>query len=323
MTNVNVQRAVGLDVAKDWVDVALVPATAAPWRVATTEAGLTALCAALVAWQPQVVVLEASGGYEAPVVAAMAVAGLPVAVVNPRHVRAFARASGRLAKTDRIDAQVLAAFGAVMQPVVRPVPDAALADLRALVSRRQQLLEMLGAERNRHRLARKAVRGSVATVMRTLEKALHRLDDDLAQQIAASPHWQAQADLLQSVPGVGPVTARTLLAHLPELGHVDRQPLAALIGVAPYNCDSGHRRGTRAIWGGRPDVRRPLYMATVVATRHNPVIRAFYQRLCTAGKPRKVALVAAMRKLATLLNAMLRDQRAWCPPPASTAPTPC
>lgn len=314
--------AVGLDVAKDWIDIAVVPATTAPWRVPTTEAGMTTLAAALVERHPHVVVIEASGGYEAPVVAALAVVALPVAVVNPRMVRAFARASGRLAKTDRIDAQVLAAFGVQMAPVVRPVPEAALVDLRALVLRRQQLVEMLGAERNRQRLARTAVQRSVATVIRTLEQALARLDTDLAQHIAASPHWQAQADLLQSVPGVGPVTAGTLLAHLPELGHVDRQPLAALIGVAPYNCDSGHWRGKRAIWGGRPCVRRVLYMATVVATIHNPVIRAFYQRLCAAGKPRKVALIAAMRKLATLLNAMLRDHRPWCPPPASTAPTP-
>jgi len=316
-------NAVGLDVAKDWIDVAVWPASRAPWRVPTTEAGLSALCTALAAMTPSVIVLEASGGYEMPVVAALALAGLPVARVNPRRVREFARADGLLAKTDQIDAGVLARFGACMTVRLTPPPPAELADLQALVVRRRQLLEMLGAERNRAALARRAVRPSLQTVTRTLERALAALDHDLGAHIAASPHWRALDQRLQSVPGIGPTTARTLLAQLPELGQLSHRAIAALVGVAPFNCDSGHHRGTRVIWGGRAVVRTALYLPTLVATRCNPVIRAFYTRLRRAGKPPKVALLAAMHKLLTILNALMRDGTHWTPPTPSTASTPC
>lgn len=315
--------AVGLDIAKDWIDVAVYPARQAPWRVPTTEAGLSALGPALTALTPAVIVLEASGGYEVPVMAVLAVAGLPVARVNPRRVREFGRAEGLLAKTDQLDAGVLARFGARMPVTLTPPPPAELADLQALVARRRQLLEMLGAERNRAHQARRAVRPSLQAVTRTLERALAALDTALADHIAASPHWREQDQRLQSVPGIGPTTARTLLAQLPELGQLSHRAIAALVGVAPFNCDSGRHRGVRVIWGGRAPVRTALYLPTLVATRCNPVIRAFYARLRHAGKPPKVALIAAMHKLLTILNALMRDRTTWTPPTPSTASAPC
>jgi transposase len=235
-----------------------------------------------------------------------------VAVVNPRQVRDFARAVGRLAKTDRIDAQVLARFGRAVRPEVRPLPEADAAAIGERLSRRRQILQMLVAERNRLEHARDArVKRSVHSVMRTLEKQIKDLDGDLDQIIRRSPIWRAKEDLLKSVPGVGDITARTLLAEVPELGRCTRQQIAALVGVAPFNRDSGLMRGRRTIWGGRSTVRAALYMAALAATRHNPLIHAVYQRLLAAGKRKKVALVACMRRLLTILNAMMRTNQPW------------
>jgi transposase len=303
---------VGLDVAKAHLDLATVPATTAV-RFAHDDAGLSALVAHIRALPPVLVVLEATGGYEDDVAAALAVADVPVAVVNPRQVRDFAKAIGRLAKTDALDADVLARFAAHVRPQPRPLPDAAQQELAALVARRRQLVEMLIAERHRLAVARGRVKHDVQTHIHFLEQRLKATNTDLRDCVQASPVWRAQDQLLQSMPGIGPTTSATLLADLPELGRLSRQQLAALVGVAPLNRDSGVRHGPRVIWGGRATVRAPLYMATRVAVRCNPVLRAFYQRLRAAGKPVKVALVAAMHKLLTILNAMVKAQRPWQP----------
>ena len=307
---------VGIDVSKAEVAVAVHPSGEA-WTSATTAEALEALAHRLTLLRPVLIVLEATGGYELPVAAACAAVGLPLAIVNPRQVRAFAQALGRTAKTDAIDATVLALFGARVHPPARAVPDQATQALAALVTRRRQLLGMLGAEQRRLPQApTAAVRHDVQAHIRWLERRLRDVDTDLARAIHASPVWRVQDDLLQTVLGVGPTTARTLLATLPELGRLDRRAIAALVGVAPFNRDSGQWRGHRTIWGGRASVRASLYMATLVATRHNPVLRACYQRLRATGKAPKVALVAVMRKLLTILNAMLRHQQPWNPTPA-------
>lgn len=301
----------GLDIAKATVELASEP----PGRrgtFATDAAGLAALLEVVHAQPVTLVVLEATGGYEAPVVAALVTAGVPVAVVNPRQVRAFAQALGRLAKTDRIDAQVLALFAARVQPTPRPLPDPATQELEALLTRRRQLLEMLHAERQRlPRAQGRAVRRNLRAHIRWLEHSLVDADAELETRIQQSPVWRVQDDLLQSVPGVGPTLARTLLGLLPELGQLDRHQIAALVGVAPLARDSGTLRGRRTCWGGRAAVRPVLYMAALTAARYNPVLRGFYQRLRQAGKPAKVALTAVARKLLVLLNAILRDQRPW------------
>jgi transposase len=304
---------VGIDVSKQHLDVALRP-SADTHRFPHTEAGLTALIALLQPRQPTLVVLEATGGYEVDVAAALALAAIQVAIVNPRQVRDFARATGQLAKTDGLDAGVLAHFAEAVHPEPRPLPDAAQQGLTALVTRRRQLVEMLVAERNRLPLAPAGrIRRDLQTHIHFLEQRLTDANDDLQQLIRASPLWRAAEQLLRSVPGIGPATSAMLLADLPELGRLSHRAIAALVGVAPLNCDSGRRIGTRTIWGGRATVRGALYMATLVATRHNPVIAAFYRRLRTAGKPPKVALIAAMRKLLTILNAILRSQQPWTP----------
>ncbi|HKW02442.1 MAG TPA: IS110 family transposase [Vicinamibacterales bacterium] len=309
-------RIVGIDVSQEAVAVAVHP-TGAAWTSATTPAGLEALVARVQLETPTLVVLEASGGYELPVVAACTAAGLPVAVVNPRQVRAFARALGHTAKTDAIDAHVLAEFGARVQPEVRPLPDAATQALAALVARRRQLLDMLTAERQRLPQARTpAVRRDLQQHIRWLERRVRDVDGELGAAIQASPVWRVREDLLRTVPGIGPVVARTLLAELPELGQLGRRQIAALAGVAPFNRDSGHWRGRRTITGGRRQVRSALYMAALVAARRNAILRPFYQRLRTAGKPPKVALVAVMRKLLTMINAMVRDAHPWAANPA-------
>lgn len=304
---------VGADIAKDQVDVHIRP-TDERLQVGRDEAGLATLVARLHPLGPRLVVLEATGGYEIPVAAARATAGIPVALVNPRQIRDFARATGQLAKTDALDARVLARFAEVVHPPARPLPTAAAQALSELVARRRQLIEMLGAERNRHQQARDPqLQRRIATHVRWLTKALAELDADLDTTIRSSPIWCAHDNLLQSIPGVGEVTAYTLLADLPDLGQLDRRKIAALVGVAPLNRDSGHWRGRRTIAGGRAAVRSVLYMATLTAVRFNPVIAHFYQRLTAAGRPKKVALTAAMRKLLTILNAVLRDQRPWHP----------
>jgi transposase len=303
---------VGIDVSKATLAITTHPAREA-WTSEQSPAALEQLVQRLGALAPAVIVVEATGGYERPVVAAAAAAGLPIAVVNPRQVRAYAQAIGRTAKTDPLDAAVLAEFGARLQPPIRPLADAETQALAALVARRRQLLEMLGMERNR--LEQASPTGRVTRDLRNhirwLEKRVTAVDDDLGTAIQASPVWRVQEDLLRSVPGIGPVTARTLLAELPELGQLDRRAIAALVGVAPFNCDSGQHRGQRHIWGGRATVRATLYMAALVAARCNPTIAAFYQRLVALGKPKKVALVATMRKLLTIVNALLKHQTRW------------
>ena len=301
---------IGIDVAKDWLDVARRPDGEA-LRVPNDEAAIAALVERLAQWKPAVVVLEATGGMEYPLVAALAAAQLPVVVVNPRQVRSFARATGRLAKTDAIDALVLALFAEAVRPALRPLPDVATRQLSGLVTRRRQVIEMLTAERNRLRAAAPAVRDHIKEHILWLQRSLSDLDKDLGQAIHSSDMWRTQNDLLQSTPGVGPVLSTTLLAELPELGSLNRKEIAALVGVAPLNRDSGTLRGRRSVWGGRSQVRAVLYMATLVASRRNPAIRIFYERLVAAGKPKKVALTACMRKLLTILNAMVRHQSSW------------
>jgi transposase len=303
---------VGIDVAKDILDVAVEPGPET-WRVANVPEAIETLVRQLVPRQPALIVLEATGGFEATVAAQLAAAGLPVAVVNPRQVRAFAKSLGRLAKTDRLDAQVLARFGAAVQPAARPLADAAAERLSALCARRRQLVEMLTAELNRLPRANAAVRPNLEAHIRWLRQQLNGLDGELSHAVRATPVWRAKDDLLQTVQGVGRVLSVTLLAELPELGTLSRKQIAALVGVAPLNRDSGTFRGKRSTWGGRAQVRRPLYMAALVATRCNPILRAFYARLLAAGKPKKVALTACMRKLLVTLNAMLRDGTPWHP----------
>jgi transposase len=303
---------VGIDVAKASLEVA-VHGTAERWSVGYTEAEVAALGERLTTRAPTLIVLEATGGLESPLVGALAAASLPVVVVNPRQVRDFAKATGHLAKTDALDAAVLAHFAAAVQPPVRPLPDAATQLLTALVTRRRQLVAMLTAERNRLSCAPAVLRPELQTHIRWLARRLTTLDRDLDQAIRTSPVWRTQEDLLRSVPGVGPIVARTLLAHLPELGTLSSKTIAALVGVAPLNRDSGQFRGRRMVWGGRAAVRAALYMGTLVAVRFNPVLRVFYLRLRAAGKLPKVALTACMHKLLTILNAMLKQQRRWDP----------
>lgn len=303
---------IGIDVAKQHLDVAVRP-SGASWRVEYTDAGLSRLVEQLRPVAPTLIVLEATGGLEVLVVGVLAEAGLPVVAVNPRQARDFAKATGRLAKTDRLDAQALARFAEAVRPEQRPRPDPATQELGALLTRRRQLVTMLTAEKNRRHTAHGAVLADIEAHIRWLEQRLERSNDDLAKRIKASPAWRAQSQLLRSVPGVGVVLATTLLAELPELGTLDRKAIAALVGVAPLNRDSGTRRGQRAIWGGRASVRAVLYVATLVATRCNPVIRPFYERLLAAGKPKKVARTACMRKLLTILNTLVRTQTPWEP----------
>ena len=301
---------VGVDVAKGMLDVAVEP-SGETWRTANRPEAIGALVTQLRARQPTLIVLEATGGFEATLAAQLAAAALPVAIVNPRQVRAFAKSLGRLAKTDRLDAQVLARFADAVRPEVRALPDAAAQRLSALCARRRQLVEMLTAEQNRLPRAEDAVRASIEGHIRWLRQQLTDLDRDLGAAIRESPVWRHKDDLLQSARGVGRVLSATLLAELPELGALNRKQIAALVGVAPLNRDSGTFRGKRSTWGGRAQVRRPLYMAALAATRCNPALRAFYARLLAAGKPKKVALTACMRKLLLTLNAMVRDNRRW------------
>ena len=302
---------VGIDVSKEFLDVHTLP-EAESWRCTRDEEGLAQLSERLGGGSPTLVVLEATGGFEATVAAVLASRGLPVAVVNPRQVRDFARALGRLAKTDRIDAEVLALFAERVRPEPRPVPDEQATELAELVDRRRQLVEMLGAERNRQRQVRsRTARKRVDEHVAWLERALRNIDREITGLIRRSPAWRETEDLLTSVPGVGPTTARTLIADLPELGRIDRRRIAALVGVAPINCDSGTMRGRRMIAGGRTRVRNVLYMATLTAVRYNPQVAALYQRLRANGRPAKLALTACMRKLLVILNAVARDKKRW------------
>jgi len=313
---------VGIDVAKDTLDVAWSTDPDARWRTTNDEAGWTALIERLRALQPRVIVLEATGGYETGVASALSVAGLPVAVVNPRQVRDFAKALGRLEKTDALDAGILCEFAVRIDPVPRPLADDVLADFQALVTRRRQLVDMLTAERNRVPLARGAVRKNLRAHIVWLEKQVGHTDRDLRTRIEHSPIWRVRDQLLQSVPGIGPTTAACLLASLPELGTLSHREISKLVGIAPLPDDSGTRVGYRRIRGGRAGVRRALYMATVTAITHNPTIAAAYRRWRTAGKLPKVALIAAMHKLLIHLNAMLKHQTVWQPTPVPPSTTP-
>jgi len=306
---------VGIDVAKAELVVGTRP-TAERWTVVNDERGVRTLVERLTRDAPELIVLEATGGYELLSVAAMVAAGLPVVVVNPRQVRDFARATGQLAKTDRIDADILALFAERVRPEVRPIRDNAAQELDALLARRRQLLDMLQAEKNRlgqvFGRGHARVKKSLKTHISYLERELKMADNDLGTMVRESPAWRERDDLLQSVPGVGPVLSRTLLADLPELGRLTRREIAKLVGVAPLSRDSGTLRGRRFIHGGRAAVRAVLYMGALVATKRNAVIRAFYLRLVAAGKPKKLALVACMRKLLTILNTMVRTNQRWC-----------
>ena len=301
---------VGIDVSKATLDVAVRPSGTA-WSVANDSAGIDALVQRIAVLSPALVVLEATGRYEAPCAAALAAAGVPVAVVNPRQVRDFAKATGRLAKTDFLDAAVLALFAERVRPEPRALPDAESEALMAILARRRQLIQMLVAEKNRAHVAAPAVQKSLKKHVRWLERELAGVDDDLQASIRESAVWRAKDDLLRGVPGVGRVLATTLLADLPELGQLNRREIAALVGVAPLNRDSGAFRGQRSIWGGRATVRTALYMGALAAVRSNPPIKAFYERLVESGKPKKVALTACMRKLLVTCNAMVQDGAAW------------
>lgn len=300
---------VGMDVSQDTVDIVVQPGTV--FQVRNDEPGIAEAVKRLQAVQPTLMVLEATGGLEVPLAGALAAAALPVVVINPRQVRDFARATGQLAKTDRLDAQVLARFAEAIRPSIRPVPDEQTQALAALVARRRQLIEMLTAEKNRLRLATRPLQKRVQAHITWLEKELGGITTDLTITMRESPVWREKEEVLRSVPGVGSVLTTTLCANLPELGTLTRKEVAALAGVAPFPRDSGTLKGRRAIWGGRAHVRAALYMAALGATRRNPVIRTFYQRLCQAGKAKKLALTACMRKLLTILNAMVKSGTPW------------
>ena len=301
---------VGIDGAKAQLDIAVRP-SGERWAVPNDATGIGRLVERLHTLHPTLIVLEATGGLERAATAALATAGLPVVVVNPRQARDFARATGQLAKTDALDARALAHFADVIRPTPRPLPDAQTQELRALLGRRQQLVVMRTAEHNRLAGTSERLMKDIEAHITWLNASIATLDDDLEALLRASPVWRENDDLLQSAPGIGPVCARTLLLELPELGTLTRQQIAALVGVAPLNCDSGTLRGRRTIWGGRAHVRTVFYMGTLVATRFNPRIKAFYERLLAAGKVKKVALTACMRKFLTILNAMLKHRTPW------------
>jgi transposase len=302
---------VGIDVAKAWLDVAWLDGRTL--RIDHTPEAVTGLLEQLRSQSPALVVMEASGGLETALASALAAAGVPVAVVNPRQVRDYAKACGRLAKTDRIDALVLAAFAAAIRPQVRALPDEHTRALGDLLARRRQLVEMRVQEKLRLQQASALQRESLREHIAWLDERIARLDIYLTHALRSSPAWRDKDDLLQAIPGVGSLTRATMLALLPELGSLNRRQIAALVGVAPFNRDSGKHHGGRVIWGGRAQVRRTLYMATVAALRCNPVVRAFYDRLRVQGKPAKVALTACMRKLLTIMNAMLKHRSSWMP----------
>lgn len=301
---------IGIDVSKNLLDVFIRP-TQEAFSSENSELGISALIDRIKSLRPHRVVVEATGGFEIPVVAALADAGLAVGVVNPRQIRDFARAIGKLAKTDRIDASVLAHFAQAVNPQLRPLPDKETRELSDLMARRRQIIEMIMAEKNRLGKAAHPVVKGIKAHIRWLEKQLDEIDKDIEAMIRRSPVWQEKEDLLKSVPGVGPVLSRTLLAQLPELGESTHKQLSALAGVAPFNRDSGALRGRRTIFGGRASVRAVLYMGALVAIRHNPKLKSFYERLRKAGKPAKVAIIACMHKLLILLNAIIKTKTPW------------
>lgn len=301
---------VGIDISTTTLDVAIVPEVKY-WQVSNDPSGIDMLVKRLVALRPAGVVMEATGGIEMPVAIALYKADIIAALVNPRQVRDFARSLGILAKTDKLDATIIAKFAEATKPEPRPLPDTTAQELKALVTRRRQLMEMLTMEKNRLHAAMPQLRIRIQLNVEWLLKQIDEVDKDISSLIQASPLWRAKDNLLQSVPGVGPVLSQTILAELPELGKVNSKQVAALVGVAPFNRDSGNLRGKRSIWGGRAHLRKIVYMGTLVATRFNPVIKPFYQRLIDTGKAKKVALVACMRKLLIILNAMVKHGTLW------------
>jgi transposase len=303
---------VGIDVSKDRLDVPIHP-TGDAFVVTRDAAGLEELAGRIAAHAPGIIAVEATGGFETVVAASLAAAGLPVVVVNPAQVRAFAQALGRRAKTDPIDAAVIARFVAATTPEIRPLPDEATLTLADLVARRRQIIEMIVAERQREKRAKGRIKRSIARLLKSLEAELSDLDKDLDDTVRGTPAWRDKENLLASVPGIGPIIARTLIAELPELGTLDRRQIAALAGLAPWTRQSGKWRGKSFISGGRSTVRTVLFMGALVAARRNPSLNAFYKRLSAAGKPKMVALIAVTRKLLTILNAILRDNRPWQP----------
>lgn len=308
----NPQPFVGIDVSSQRLDVDTLPSSQ-PFAEANTEQGIASLTAHLQALKPQKVLLEATGGYEIPVAYALYEAGLPVVIANPKTVRHFAKALGRLAKTDKLDAQVLALYAQKVQPPVRPLPDRQQLELATLMSRRRQLQGMFVMEHNRRRTATPKIRHQIDQHLAYLRQLLEDLDKDIQDFIRRTPLWHEDAEILQSFTGIGPKVSACLIAEMPEMGTLPRTKAAALAGLAPMNRDSGWYRGKRMIQGGRPAVRQALYMAALVASCHNPVIREFYQRLLQAGKPAKVALTACMRKILVILNAMLKNRTYWNP----------
>lgn len=312
MTDSDSKIYVGIDVSKRDLDVAVLPNQDA-FSVNNQQKGIDELIQRFKRLKPELIVMEASGGLQGPLCAALAAEALKVVVVNPRQVRDFAKALGKLAKTDRIDAEVLASFGQKVRPPLRPLKDKQAQLLSELMARRRQIIDMIAMEKNRMHTATKAMKQKIRTHIDWLKTELEDLDGQMESMIKKSPVWKEKQDLLLSVPGVGKVLARTLLSSLPELGQLQRRQIAALAGLAPYNCDSGKYRGQRRIWGGRVQVRNALYMATLSATRYNPVIRTHYLNLLVKGKKFKVAMVACMRKLLTILNAMVKNNTKWNP----------
>jgi len=306
------ERFIGIDISKNHLDVAD-SITQETWQTSNDESGIASLVEQLASLHPALIAMEATGGLEIPLASALYVHQLPVAVVNPRQVRDFAKATGKLAKTDAIDARVLAHFAGAVRPQIRKIKDDESLKLSALVSRRRQLIEMLTAEKTRLRQAPKWIRKDIKDHIHSLQKRLKDIDRELSKTIKNSSVWHEHDQIIQSIPGAGPILSVSLLAGVPELGVLNRRQIAALVGVAPLNRDSGLFRGRRCIWGGRANVRAVLYMAAVSAMRHNPVIRAFYERLIQKGKPFKVAITACMRKLLTILNTMIKNHTVWNP----------
>jgi len=301
----------GIDVSKDGLDLAVASSEKA-WHFSNDEEGINQLTATLKQSAPELIVLEPTGGYETPLVVALAAEGHNVAVVNARQVREFARVVGKLAKTDKIDAAIMASFAETIKPKIRPLGDEEARKIKAKVGRRRQLVEMIKAETSRlDKTYHEEVKLDVLAHIQWLRAQAKKIDDDLSKQIKSSPIWREKDELLQSVPGIGKVLSATLLAELPELGTLNRKQIAALVGVAPFNCDSGNMRGKRMIWGGRAPVRAALYIAALVGTRYNLIIRAFYQHLLARGKAKKVALVACMRRLLTILNSIIKNRQVW------------
>jgi transposase len=299
---------VGIDISKDGLDVAI-HASDKSWHFSNDNPGINNLRKMLVKLKPALVIFEATGGYELPLYLSLDKAGLPVSPINPRQIRDFAKSTGKLAKTDVLDARVIAHFGYAIQPIPHHLPDTQ--ELKVAQSRRTQIIEMITMETNRLRGAQQPIKSRIEAHITWLKKELEDADNELRESVLNDPVWREKDALLQSVPGVGPVLSATLIAEMPEMGTLDRRQIAALAGVAPLNRDSGNFHGQRSVWGGRAHVRTVLYMATLVATRRNPLIREFYLRLCAAGKKPKVALTACMRKLLTILNAMLKHHIPW------------